>query len=145
LAAGKANRQSFCRLGKPGHIVSPLGVEVVIQEDGRKQAKFERRARSEPLDDLPGGLIFFVGVRPGEVEVELIGVHLGEEIAAAGEGFQIEELVFFEAMNGFDIALVGVSRGRDAPCWLSTRAEGKWPLNSPPLSVCQTRSRSETP
>jgi len=41
-------------------------------------------------------------------------VGLSEEVAAAGEVFQIEELVFFEAMNGFDVALVGVRRRRDA-------------------------------
>jgi len=101
-------------LGKPRDIVSPCVVEVVIQEHRWKQAKFERRARSEPFDDLPGRLIFFVRVGPGEVEVELIGVHFGQEIAAAGEGFQVEELVFFEAMDGFDVALVGVRGGRDA-------------------------------
>jgi len=62
----------------------------------------------------PRTQIFFVGVRSDEVEVELVGVGLGEEIAAAGEIFQIEELIFFEAMNGFDIALVGVPRRADA-------------------------------
>jgi hypothetical protein len=65
--------------GKPGHIVSPCVVEVVIQEDGREQAEFERRAGSEPLDDLPGAQVFLVRVRPHEMEVELIGVHLGKE------------------------------------------------------------------
>ena len=60
------------------------------------------------------GLWFsFVRVGAHEVEVELVGVDLGEEVAAAGEGFQIKELVFFEAMHGFDVALVGVSSGRD--------------------------------
>lgn len=39
---------------------------------------------------------------------------LGKEIAAAGEGFQIKELVFFQPMHCFDVALVGVSGGRDA-------------------------------
>jgi len=41
-------------LGKPRHIVSPWVIEVIIQEDGWKQAEFERSARSEALDDLPG-------------------------------------------------------------------------------------------
>ena len=74
----------------------------------------EGRARSEALDDLPGAQIFFVGVGADEIEVELIGVGLSEEVAAAGEVFNVEELVFFEAMNGFDIALVGVSGRGDA-------------------------------
>jgi hypothetical protein len=39
---------------------------------------------------------------------------LGQEVAAAGEVFEVEALVLFEAMNGFDVALVSVSRGWDA-------------------------------
>ena len=74
-------------LGKPREIVSPSVVEVIIQEDWWKQAKFEGRARSEPLDDLPGALVFFVRVGAHEVEVELVGVRFGQEVAAAGEGF----------------------------------------------------------
>jgi hypothetical protein len=73
-------------VGKPRDIVSPFVVEVVIQEHGWKQAEFERRAGREPLDDLPGALIFFVRVGPRQVEVELVGVGLGQELAAAGEG-----------------------------------------------------------
>ena len=38
---------------------------------------------------------------------------LGEEIATAGERFQIKELVFFDAVHGFDIALIGMSGGRN--------------------------------
>jgi hypothetical protein len=34
-----------------------------------------------------GALIFLVGVRPGEVEVQLVGMHFGQELAAAGEVF----------------------------------------------------------
>ena len=86
-------------------------MEVIIQEDGRKQAEVDRGTRSEAFDDLPGSLIFFVGVRSGQVEVELVGVDLGEEVSPAGEGFQIEEFVFFDAVDGFDVALVSV-RGR---------------------------------
>jgi hypothetical protein len=40
-----------------------------------------------------------VGVGPREIEVELVGVNLGEEIAAAREVFQVKELIFFEAMH----------------------------------------------
>lgn len=66
------------------------------------------------LDDLPGSEVLLVGVGAGEVEVELIGETFGEEVAAAGERFQVEELVFDEAMNGFDVALEGVGGGRNA-------------------------------
>jgi len=58
-----------------------------------------------------------------EVEVELKGVSLGEEVAAAGERFQIEELVFDQAMDGFDLSLEGVSGGGcgGAGCHLKRR------------------------
>jgi len=101
-------------IGIARYIVSPSVVEVIIQEHRWKQAEFERRARSESLDNLPGSLIFFVGVRTSQVEVELIGLSLGEEISAAGEQLQIKELIFDQTMHGFDIALVGVGSGRDA-------------------------------
>ena len=39
--------------------------------------------------------MIFVRVGAHEVEVELIGVHSSKELTAIGEGFQIEELVFF--------------------------------------------------
>jgi hypothetical protein len=39
---------------------------------------------------------------------------LGEEVVTAGEVFDIEELVCFEAVEGLDVTLVGVSRRRDA-------------------------------
>ena len=71
-------------------------------------------AGSEPLDNLPGSLIFFVGVRPRKIEIELVGLRFGEEFAAAGEGFQIEELIFDQTMYRFHIALIGVRGGRAA-------------------------------
>ena len=49
----------------------------------------EGRARSEPLDDLPGTLILFMGVGPDEIEIHLVGLGLGEKFAAAGEGCQL--------------------------------------------------------
>jgi len=62
---------------------------------------------------LPGGLIFFVGVGSCEVEVQLVGVDFGEELAAAAELFQVEKFIFFEAVHGFHVALIGVGGGRD--------------------------------
>ena len=55
-----------------------------------------------------------------KIEVELVERSLGEEVGAAGEGFDFEELVFDEAMDGLDVALVGVSARGDA---LVLRAE----------------------
>ena len=39
-------------------------------------------------------------VGPHEIEVQLLGVHFGEEVAAASAVLQLEEFVFFEAMHG---------------------------------------------
>src|SRR3990172_6997016 len=95
-------------------MVSPLWVEKAIQVDGRKQAEIERGARSELLDNLPGSFVFLVGVGPCEVEVELIDGGLGKEFGTVAERFQVEELVFDEAVDGLDVALIGVSGGGDA-------------------------------
>lgn len=57
------------KVGKPRYIVSPGVVEVIIQEDRGKQAKFEWRARGQTFDDLPQAQIFFVGIGPHEIEV----------------------------------------------------------------------------
>jgi hypothetical protein len=88
-------------------------VEVIIQEYRGKQAELERPARLELLDDLPGAEVLFVGVGADEVEVELIGKGFGQEVSAPRKGFEIEELIFHQAMDGFHIALKGVSGGRD--------------------------------
>jgi len=55
-----------------------------------------------------------VRVRSRQIEVELVGVGLGEKVAPAGEGLQIEKLVFHQPVDGFDVALIGVGGGRDA-------------------------------
>ena len=41
--------------------------------------------RSEPLDDLPGTQGFFVRVGAHKIEIELVGVHLGQELAAVAK------------------------------------------------------------
>ena len=53
---------------------------------------------------------------------------LGEEISTAGERFQVKELVFFDAVHGFDIALVGVSSRRDAHMLAVAEGAGKGAL-----------------
>ena len=78
---------------------------MVIEENRGKQAELERRARSEPLNDLPRAEIFFVRVGAHQIEVQLIGVHFAEEVAAAGEVFEIEEFVFFEAFTTVSTSL----------------------------------------
>jgi hypothetical protein len=53
-----------------------------------------------------------MGVGTSPVEVALVEGNFGQEVGAGGEGFQVEELVFNEAVDGLDIALVGVGAGR---------------------------------
>ena len=55
-----------------------------------------------------------MGIGPRQIEVQLIGVHLGEEITATREIFQIEKFIFFEAMHRFHIALIGMRSRWDA-------------------------------
>ena len=81
--------------------------------------------RLELLDDLPGAEILFVGVGAGEVEVELVSEGFSQEVAAAEERFQVEELIFDEAVDGFDIALEGVSSGWDADVLAVAESGGK--------------------
>ena len=63
---------------------------------------------------MPRALISFVGVGADQVEVELVSVHFGKEFSTTGEVFEIEELVFFQTVHGFHIALVGVCGGWNA-------------------------------
>src|ERR1700723_932327 len=100
-------------LGMPRDIVSPRVVQVIIQENRWKKTKLERPAGLELLDDLPGAEVLFVRVGTDKVEVELIGKGFGEKVSPARERFQIEELIFNQAVNGFHIALEGVSGGGD--------------------------------
>jgi hypothetical protein len=114
-----------CRVfqeGKPRQIVSPLRdrgivsrrcVETIVEEDRGKQADIEGEVAIELVDDLPGSEASFVGVGTSQVEVELIERGLGEELRTTAKGFQVVELVFDQAVNGLDIALIGVSGGRD--------------------------------
>jgi hypothetical protein len=95
-------------------IGSPHDLETIIEEDRGKQADFDGQAGIELLDDLPWGTACFVGVGPGQVEVELIEGGFSEELSAGAEGFQVVELVFDEAVDGLDIALIGVGGGLDA-------------------------------
>ena len=62
-------------------------------------------------DELPGGLIFFSGVFSGQVEEPLIGVGFGEEVISIAEGFESEELIFHQAVNGFDVGLKSMLAG----------------------------------
>lgn len=98
----------------PRQIVSPLVIEIVIQKYGREETKIQGAAGFELVNDLPRAESCFVRIGPGQVEVVLVESGFGEELGAGGEGFQVIELVFDEAVNGFDIALEGVGGGRDA-------------------------------
>ena len=89
-------------------------VETIVEKGWGKQAESQGKAGSELLDDLPWGEASFVGVGTSQIEVELVEGNLGEEVGAVLESFQVEELVFDQAVDGFDVALEGVRGGRDA-------------------------------
>ena len=59
-------------IGISRYIVSPLGVETIVEEDGGKPAEFEGEAGIELLNDLPWAEVSFVGVGSDEVKVELL-------------------------------------------------------------------------
>lgn len=59
------------------------------------------------LDDLPWGETSLVRVGTSQGEVELKNRSLGQELGAPAEGFQVEELILDEAVDGFDVALAG--------------------------------------
>ena len=102
------------KVGLERYMVSPLRVETIIEEDRGKQACIKREAGVKLVNDLPGREIFFMGIGSGQIEIELIERRLGHEFGAMAESFQIKEFIFDEAMDGFDIALISVSAGRDA-------------------------------
>ena len=56
---------------------------------------------------------FFAAIGTHQVEVVPVGGDLAPEVGWTGEGLAIKELVFDEAMNGFDITLPGVTLGWD--------------------------------
>ena len=69
--------------------------------------------RSGGLEDLERALPFLAAVGPHEVEVVPVGSDFGPEVGGTGEGLAVEELIFDEAVDGFDVALPGVALGRD--------------------------------
>ena len=60
------------------------------------------------LDDLPWRETSLMRVGASQVEVELIQRSLGQELGPAGKGFQVEELIFDEAVDGFDPSADGL-------------------------------------
>ena len=82
-------------------------VEGTPVQDGTDQCGgFDRQ-------DLEWALPLLSAVGPDEIEVEPVGGDLAPEVGRAGEGFTVEELIFDEAVDGFDITLPGVTFGRD--------------------------------
>ena len=53
-----------------------------------------------------------------------VGGDLAPEVGRAGEGFAVEELVFDEAMDGFDVTLPGVTLGWDVAVIRTEGADG---------------------
>jgi hypothetical protein len=86
--------------------VMALGeVERTPVEEGSGQG------RSAGLEDLERALPLFTAVGADEVEVVPVAGDLSPEVRRAGEGLAVKELIFDQAVNGFDIALPGVAFG----------------------------------
>jgi len=98
------------------YIVSPLRVETIVEEDGGKQTEVEGEAEIEMVKDLTGAEVSFVGIGTSEIEVEQVEGSFGQEVGGAGERFHVEELIFDEAVDGFDVGLVGAAAGRMGSC-----------------------------
>src|SRR5512135_3749067 len=93
--------------GRQVRVMTFSEVEWAPIEDGTDQSG------SGGMEDLEGALPFLAAVGSHEVEVVPIGGDFGPELGGAGEGFAVEELVFDEAVDGFDVALPGIALGRD--------------------------------
>jgi len=70
-------------------------------------------------------VVLLVRVGSREVEPEVIGVGLMEEVLEAAEGLDLVELVLDEAVYSFDIGLEGVGTGRDGVVFGSGGLNGK--------------------
>ncbi|MDD4857080.1 MAG: hypothetical protein PHD74_03130 [Candidatus Krumholzibacteria bacterium] len=87
--------------------------QEIFDKDGWDHGDVLREARFFFSDYLPGRFIFLVGVWSREVEEELVRVRLGEEVRSVGDGFDLIELAFHEAVDGFDVGLPGIGGGGD--------------------------------
>ena len=65
------------------------------------------------MEDLQGAFPFFASVGADQIKVAPVGSDFGEEVRGAEELFAIEELVLDQAMNRFNVALPGVTLGRN--------------------------------
>ena len=63
------------------------------------------------LEDLERALRFFAATGARQIEIVPAGGDFAPKVGRAAEGLTIKELVFDEAMSGFDITLPGVTLG----------------------------------
>jgi hypothetical protein len=76
------------------------------------------------LEDLQRALPFLAAIGPHQIEVLPVGGDFGPEIGWITEGFPIKGLIFNETVDGFDIALSGVTLGRDVAAPTAQGAHG---------------------
>ena len=100
-------------------IVLPFGLgvqaldEELIQEHWGQGDNLRKDRRVPVVDDLPGGLVAFGAVGPGDIEPEGIGGSLRQEVLPGGERFHLIQLIFNQAVGRFQIGLPGVGPWRD--------------------------------
>ncbi len=60
------------------------------------------------MEDVKRAQPAFVAIEARDIEVKPIGGDFVPEVRREGEGFAVKELIFLEAVNGFDVALPGI-------------------------------------
>ena len=64
--------------------------------------------RKKLVNNFPGSAKAFVGIGASQIEIELIKGSLGHKVGAIAERFQVKELIFDEAVDGFDPSADGL-------------------------------------
>ena len=63
------------------------------------------------LEDLEWAFPFFTPIGSEQIKVTPIGRDFGEEVVSVAELFEVEEFIFDQAVDSFDIALPGIALG----------------------------------
>ena len=66
------------------------------------------------MNDLPGRLILFVAILAGDIEPQEIGGGFSQEVGSRRELLHLIELIFNQAMDGFDVCLPAMRAWRNS-------------------------------
>src|SRR5713101_3653078 len=65
------------------------------------------------MNDLPWCLVFLVTILSGDVEPKIVSCGFGQKVSPRTEVFDFIELIFDQAVHGFDVGLPAVGARRD--------------------------------